>query len=177
MIEIKQIFVVKSSYHSVYTNFYYFLLTITDLEKNTHIRRIGNSVIHLHCCTSSTIKSRSVKVLNSTTIAASIPVIAVPLSAIGVYITLWVFNVLCKLKQVKGRVTVQKKYIIWHFYAIMHRKNIAQNWIISIFCSCIFFGQANINWPNLVNEQFYPCGLGEIRIQSMSALVRVVRGD
>ena len=41
-------------------------------------------------------------------------------------------------------------FFIWHFYAIMHRRTIVQNWIINIICSCIFC-QANINLPNLVN--------------------------
>ena len=45
---------------------------------------------------------------------------------------------------------MEKKKIIWHFYAIMHRRSIAQNLIISIISSYIFFGQT-INWPNIVN--------------------------
>ena len=32
----------------------------------------------------------------------------------------------------------EKKKLIWHFYVIIHRRTIVQNWI-SIICSCIFF--------------------------------------
>ena len=44
----------------------------------------------------------------------------------------------------KGREPVEERFFIGHFYAIMHR-TIEQNGIISIICSCIFFGQTNIN--------------------------------
>ena len=44
-------------------------------------------------------------------------------------------------------------FFIICFYAIMHRTTIAQNKIMSIICSCLFFCPANIHRPSLGKVQ------------------------
>ena len=60
---------------------------------------------------------------------------------IAIFLTIGIF--------LRGRYRHKIIFFIICFYAIMHRTTVVQNKIISMICSCLFFGLPNIYRPSL----------------------------